>query len=60
MYRENKNAINFGLTLGVIGVLIQTMVYYLAPQLLGEFSFGIISMLISLALYILFIFRFYR
>lgn len=57
MYKENKNAINYGVIIGVISILMLILVYYLAPQLLGEFSFGIATMLISLVLYIVFILK---
>jgi hypothetical protein len=50
----NKNAINNGVILAIIGLAFQILPFYAAPQLLGSTWFGIVVMVVSLVIYILF------
>lgn len=54
MENLNKAAITNGVIIGLISLAIQILAYYTAPELLGKFYFGIIVMIISLILYIIF------
>ncbi len=51
---SNQLAINNGLYIGGISTILGILVYYVSPDLMGATSFGIIMMLLSLALYIFF------
>ena len=51
---SNQLAINNGLFIGGISIILGILVYYVSPQLLASFGFGIFITLISLGLYILF------
>ncbi|MCX6166649.1 MAG: DUF4199 domain-containing protein [Sphingobacteriales bacterium] len=51
---SNQLAINNGLFIGGISIILGIVVYYVAPQLLASFGFGILIALISLGLYIFF------
>lgn len=50
----NKQAINNGIIIGIIGIVIQLLTYYAAPNLLGATWFGIATSIILLAIYIAF------
>ena len=50
----NKQAINNGIIIGIIGIAIQLLTYYAAPNLLGATWFGIATSIILLAIYIAF------
>ena len=47
---SNQLAINNGLYIGGISTILGILVYYVSPDLMGATSFGIIMMLLSLAL----------
>ena len=50
----NKSAINNGLIVGVLSIVIGVVTYYVFPSLLGSMAFGIVSLLISMVIYIFF------
>lgn len=54
MENLNKFAINNGVILAIIGIALQILPFYAAPQLLGSTAFGIGISVITLVLYILF------
>ncbi|HEX7367948.1 MAG TPA: DUF4199 domain-containing protein [Pelobium sp.] len=50
----NKLALNNGIIIAVITIIIQLLTYYAAPNLLGATWYGILITLISLVIYIFF------
>lgn len=54
MENLNKQAINNGIIIAVIGLAMQILPYYAAPQLLGNTMFGIAVGIITLVIYIFF------
>ena len=51
---SNKLAINNGLFIGGISAVLNILIYYIYPQLMGNTIYGIFMMLIALGLYIFF------
>jgi len=51
----NRTAVNNGLILGAITFCINVVVYYAYPSAMGSTSFGILSLIVALILYIYFI-----
>ncbi len=54
MQNLNKTAINNGFVIAAVGIAIQLLLYYAAPNLLGSFVTGIVIWIILLVLYIIF------
>jgi hypothetical protein len=50
----NKEATSNGIIVGVLSLVIGIVVFYAAPSLLGSIAFGIVSLVVSLAIYIYF------
>ncbi len=50
----NKAAVNNGLIIGILSVVIGVVTYYMFPSLLGSLWFGIGIMIVSLVIYIFF------
>lgn len=50
----NKAAVNNGLIIGILSVVIGIVTYYMFPSLLGSMSFGIGILIVSLVIYIFF------
>ncbi|MBK0383510.1 DUF4199 domain-containing protein [Pedobacter sp. SD-b] len=48
----NKNAVNNGIIIAIIGLAIQLLTYYAAPAMLGATWYGILIGLITLGIYI--------
>jgi hypothetical protein len=53
MENLNKNAINNGIVIAIIGIAIQLLTYYAAPAMLGATWFGIVTGVIILGVYVL-------
>ncbi|MFM6976823.1 MAG: DUF4199 domain-containing protein [Sphingobacteriaceae bacterium] len=50
----NQYAINNGLIIGSLSVMLNILIYYVSPGSMGSTLFGIVMMLVSLGLYIFF------
>jgi hypothetical protein len=51
---SNKLAINNGLFIGGISAVLNILIYYIYPQMMGNTIYGIFMMLIAMGLYIFF------
>jgi hypothetical protein len=54
MEKINNLSVNNGLVIAVIGIAIQLLTFYAAPEMLGATWFGIVTGIIVLGVYILF------
>jgi len=55
MENLNKLALTNGIIIAVFGIAIQTLIYYVAPNLLGSMATGLVVLLITCGIYIFFI-----
>ena len=54
MENLNKLALTNGIVIAVLGIAIQTLIYYVAPNLLGSMATGLVLFLIIAAIYVFF------
>lgn len=50
----NKQALSNGLLIGGISAILNILIYYIYPQMMGATMFGILMMVVALALYVFF------